>query len=405
MSKIYFDHSATTPTDPEVLSAILPYFSEKFANASSVHGYGQEAALAVDQARATTAQFFNVSPSEVLFCSGATEANNLALFGLVKALSGNGINKPHIITSILEHDAILEPCKQLELQGLAELTYLPVNDKGLVELEALQSAIQDNTVLVSIVYVSSELGTLQPIKQIGRLIEKVNEQRFKAWQALPTGKRLKPATKLYFHTDATQAINFFTTDFAELKLDMLSLSAHKIYGPKGVGALIARQSVPLLPLIYGGHHERNLRSGTINVPGVLGLAKALEIVQRDQEQNNQHLTELRNYFVSRVQKEIPNSILNTDLDNSSPAHAHLSFTGASGESILMALAMEAGIAVSTGSACANNTSKVSSAILALGLSDSTARSSLRFTFGKNNTRSEVDLLLKVLPDIVAKFRA
>ena len=404
MNRIYFDHSATTPLDGEVLTAMLPYFSEKFGNASSVHSFGQEAALAVDKARRETAKFFNISPSEVIFCSGATEANNLALFGLIKALAKTSVARPHIITSLIEHDAILEPCKQLEAEGLAEITYLPVNSKGLVEVDAVASAIKDNTVLVSIMYVNSEVGSIQPIKQIGRLIEKTNEQRFKTWQSLATGERLIPPLKLYFHTDATQAINFLTTDFSELKLDMLSMSAHKIYGPKGIGALLVKEAVPLLPLTLGGHHERNLRSGTLNVPGIVGLAKALEIVKRDQKKNNQQILELRNYFVARVKKEIPKIILNTDLDNSSPSHAHISFVGADGESLLMALAKEAGIAVSTGSACASNSSKPSAALLAMGYEPLAARSAIRFSFGRNNTKEEIDELMSHLPGIVEKFR-
>lgn len=404
MNRIYFDNSATTPLDTEVLTAMLPYFSEKFGNASSVHSFGQEAALAVDKARRETAKFFNITPSEVIFCSGATEANNLALFGLIKVLAKTSVAKPHIITSLIEHDAIIEPCKQLEAEGLAEITYLPVNSKGLVEVDAVSSAIKDNTVLVSIMYVNSEVGSIQPIKQIGRIIEKTNEQRFKTWQSLATGERVIPPLKVYFHTDATQAINFLTTDFVELKLDMLSMSAHKIYGPKGVGALIVKEAVPLLPLTLGGHHERNLRSGTLNVPAIVGLAKALEIVKRDQEKNNQQILELRNYFVARVKKEIPEIILNTDLDNSSPAHAHISFVGADGESILMALAMEAGIAVSTGSACASNSSKPSATLMAVGYEPRAARSAIRFSFGKHNTKEEIDELMSHLPGIVEKFR-
>jgi len=401
---IYFDHSATTPLDQEVLDAMMPYFSEKFGNASSIHSFGQEAALAVDKSRTQTANFFNTLPEEVIFTSGATEANNIALIGLIKGLSNLGVTKPHIITCAIEHDAILEPCRQLVRDGLAELTYLPVNSKGFVELDSITKAIKDNTVLITIMYVNSEIGTVQPIKQIGRLVEKTNEARQKSWQALATSQRNIKPLKLYFHTDATQAINFFNCDFAELKLDMLSMSAHKIYGPKGVGALIVKNQTPVVAIQKGGHHEKNLRSGTLNVPGIVGLAKALEIAKRDQEKNNLHLTEIRNYLVEQIKNQVPNILLNTDLDQATPAHAHFSFLKAEGESILMALDMQAGIAVSTGSACASNTLKASNVLLSMGHKQEDTHGAIRFSLGKSNTKADIDELMNHLPGIVKKFR-
>lgn len=401
---IYFDHSATTPLDSAVLEVMTPYFNEHFGNASSVHSFGQRAALATDQSRRAIANFFNASPDSVIFTSGATESNNLAIFGLIKGLARPSF-KPHIITTVIEHEAVLAPCRALADLGLADITYLPVNAQGLVDLDQLSTAIQDNTVLVSVVYVDSELGHVQPIKAIGRLIFKVNEARQQAWQSLRTSERHTPPLKLYFHTDATQAVNFFNIDMVEFKLDLLSFSAHKLYGPKGVGALIARPSLPLKPLIYGGRQERNLRSGTLNVPGIVGLAAALQLITDQGASRTAHIRSLRDNFLSWATDHLTDFQINTITDHSSPAHAHLSFSGLSGEALLMALDMQAGIAVSTGSACASATGKPSPALLALGRSEDQARSSLRLTFGKDNTLEELDTLKQVLPAILDKFRS
>jgi cysteine desulfurase len=416
MSHIYFDHSATTPVDPQVLEAMLPYFSERFGNPSSVHSYGQQSALAIDQARQQVADFFACLPQEVIFTSGATESNNLALVGLVKALSSSSSQisdptrdheteiKPHIITTVIEHDAVLEPCQDLLNNNQAELTFLAVNNQAQIDLTDLKKNIKANTVLISIGYVNSEIGSIQAISAIGKLISKVNEERHRAWEAISSGQRPAQFQKLYFHSDATQAVNFLPCNIQDLKLDLLSVSAHKIYGPKGVGALIAREGTPLSPLVRGGHHERNLRSGTLNVPGIVGLAQALNLVKQNQYSNNQKISEVRNYLVDRIIEEISDLTLNTDLTNAVASHAHFSFHKTTGESILMALDMEANIAVSTGSACASNSGRDSKVLLALGRSSDQAQGAIRFSLGKNNTKAEVDKLMKHLPGIVAKFR-
>lgn len=399
---IYFDHSATTPVDKKVLKAMEPYWRENFGNPSSIHTFGQKAVFGVDKARTQAAEFLGCETEEIVFTSGATEANNLALRGIIKALKKE-IPHPHIITSQIEHDAILEPCHDLEEEGV-EVTYLPVDSRGLVNLEDLKKAIKENTVLVSIMYVNSEIGAVEPIKEIGKAIEKVNEERFNAWQRTGAAKKLPKPQKIYFHTDATQAVNFFNCLVKHLKADLLSLSAHKIYGPKGVGLLYVKKGTRISPIQLGGHHERNLRSGTLNVPGIVGLGEALALITAEtQEKTNKKITALRDRLVAGLQKNIPDIVLNTDRDNSTPAHAHFSFFGAEGESILISLDFE-GIAVSTGSACASNSLKHSYVLEAIGLSEENTNYSVRFTLGKDNTKEEVDKVIKVLPPIIEKLR-
>jgi cysteine desulfurase len=399
---IYFDHSATTPVDKKVLKAMLPYFDKDFGNPSSIHTFGQKAVFGVDKARAQAAEFFGCENEEIIFTSGATEANNLALRGIVKALK-NEIAHPHIITSRVEHDAIIEPCRDLEAEG-AEITYLPVDKIGRVNPEDLKKAIKENTVLVSIMYVNSEVGICEPIKEIGKIVEKVNEERFNEWQRIGAAKKMPRPRKIYFHTDATQAVNFFDCNVNKLKLDLLSMSGHKIYGPKGVGLLYIRKGIKISPIQLGGHHERNIRSGTLNVPGIVGLGAALSfITEKEREENNKKIAGLRDRLVAGMMKNIPDVILNTDRENSTPSHAHFTFRGAEGESILISLDF-AGIAVSTGSACASNSLKSSEVLDAMGVSEEDTNYSIRFTLGKNNTREEIDKVIKVLPGIVKKLR-
>jgi len=379
-----------------------PYWRENFGNPSSIHTFGQKAIFGADKARAQAAEFFGCETEEIIFTSGATEANNLALCGIVKALKKE-IPNLHIITSQIEHDAILEPCHDLETEGI-EVTYLPVDSRGLVNPEDVKKAIKDNTVLVSVMYVNSEIGTVEPIKEIGRAIEKINEERFNAWQRVGAAKKLPKPRKVYFHTDATQAINFLNCQVNRLKVDLLSLSAHKIYGPKGVGLLYIRKGTKIAPIQLGGHHERNLRSGTLNVPGIVGLGEALSLITAEiQEKTNKKIASLRNKLVEGLQKNIPDIVLNTSRDCSTPAHAHFSFFGAEGESVLISLDFE-GIAVSTGSACASNSLKHSYVLEAIGLSEENTNYSVRFTLGKDNTKEEVDKVIKVLPGIIKKLR-
>ncbi len=404
MKGIYFDHSATTPLDERVLAKMSPYFSDVFGNPSSIHSFGQRAAAAVDQARSQVADFLACQREEIVFTAGATEANNLAIKGLVKGLTLRNIVKPHIITTVIEHDAVLEPCQELERDNLATVTYLPVKANGILDISELEKAITEQTVLVSVMYANSEVGSLQPVREIGKLIKKINEKKMADWEKQRVAQRGDKPQLIYFHTDATQAVNFFNCSLEYLHADMLSLSAHKIYGPKGVGVLAAKKGTPLTALIRGGHHEKNLRSGTLNVPGIVGLGAAIELVKQEQEINNQNIKELRDYLVERIKQEIPEVVSNTDFANATPAHAHFSFLGAEGESILLALDMAAGIAVSTGSACASNTLKASRVLTAMGVKVEDTHGAIRFTLGKENTKADVDELMKHLPGIVKKFR-
>ncbi|MFH1413198.1 MAG: cysteine desulfurase family protein [bacterium] len=391
---IYFDHSATTPLDPHVLKAMQPYFLKKFGNSSSLHSYGQEAARAVDKFRAKIAKTLNCEPDEIIFTSGSTEANNLAIKGLIMALKEQGVIKPHIITSMIEHSAIIEPCRELVKSKQAEVTYLKVKSNGVIDINELKKSIKDNTVLVTIMYANSEVGSMQPIKEIGKFIKDVNKGRVEQGKLLP----------IYFHSDATQAVNFATCDTKHLNLDMMSLSGHKIYGPKGVGALYAKNNIHISALQRGGHHERNLRSGTLNVPGIVGLGAAVVLAQKDMEKNNKKIVKLRDYLVDKVKKNIPDVVLNTDRKVSLPSHAHFSFLGVEGEAILIALDLKAGIAVSTGSACASSTLDASHVLLAMGIKKEIAHNAIRFTLGKNNTKKEIDTLIKALKTIVKRYR-
>lgn len=388
---IYLDHSATTPVDKSVLKAMSPYFSRAYGNPSSLHSFGQTALAAVNKARQQVASFLNCEMGEIIFTSGATEADNLAVFGAVNALKRkNPKEKLHIITSAIEHPAVLEPFRRLEAEG-AEATYLPVDKNGVINLEIFEKAVKDNTVFVSVMYVNSEVGAIQPIGEMGKIIEKINKQRAKRGYN----------KKIYFHTDAVQALNFLNCDVKHLRLDLLSLSGHKIYGPKGVGALFVKSGTPLAGAQLGGHHENNLRSGTLNVPGIAGLGQAVKLAAKNQE--NKKIAKLRDEFVFRLKRQIPKIIVNTDLKNAAPSHANISFVGAEGESILIALDL-AGIAVSTGSACASASLKASPVLLAMGLKEEIAHSTVRFTFGKNNTAAEIRQILKVLPPIIKRLR-
>jgi cysteine desulfurase len=403
MRKIYLDHSATTPTDKKVLEAMWPYFQDKFGNPSSIHTFGQEALAGVDKARQQVAKFLNCEPSEIIFTSGATESDNLAIKGAVKVLQKKGVDKAHIITSLIEHDAVLESCMNIESQGI-EVTYLPVKSNGLVEVEALIKAIKENTVLVSVMYVNGEVGSIQPIREIGKIIKKINEKRLKEWEKCRPKDRGEKPQQIYFHTDATQAVNFLNCDVAWNYLDLLSLSGHKIYGPKGVGVLYKKEGVPLATLQHGGHHENSLRSGTLNVAGIVGLGAAVNLLnKRTVERNNRKIIKLRDMLIDGIMENIPDVVLNTDRQNATPAHAHFSFLGVEGESLLISLDLE-GVAVSTGSACASGSLKASHVLLAMGIRKEIAHNSIRFSLGKYNTEEEIKRVLKILPMIVERLR-
>ena len=408
---IYFDHSATTPVDKKVLKAMLPYFKDKFGNASSIHAFGQEALAGVDIARGQIASFLNCEPENITFTSGATESNNLALKGLVKSLRKTRGNALHIITTKIEHDAILEPCAELEREGI-EVSYAPVDNRGIVIVDELKKMIRENTVLVSVMYVNSEVGAIQPIREIGKIIRKINEKKEVDWRKLGTLERGDKPQSIYFHTDATQAANYLNCDVKWNYIDLLSLSAHKIYGPKGVGILYRRSNTPLSALQLGGHHERNLRSGTLNVPGIVGLGAAVALLGTRREKGKptsvqsrlgEKISELRDYLIDELKKNCVDIILNTDTKSSTPGHAHFTFLGAEGESILMSLDLE-DIAVSTGSACASGSLKPSHVLLAMGIKEEISHQSIRFTLGKYNTKEEVEVLLEKMQPILSRLR-
>jgi len=387
MARVYLDYAATTPLDHKVLKAMMPYLKQDFGNASSIHGFGQKALGAVDEARKTAADFLGCSSQEIVFTGSATEANNLAIFGAVK---GSKTSKPHIITSQIEHSAVLEPCRELEKQG-AELTYLPVDKDGLVEPAEVKKAIKPNTVLVSIIYANNEIGAVQPIAEIGKMLG----------HAASAGRR---TSKPLFHTDAVQAVNYLECDVKKLGVDLLTLSAHKIYGPKGVGALFVKKGSLINPLILGGGHEFGLRSGTENVAGIVGLAQAIKEIQSPKHKmQNIKIKLLKDKLIKTIFKLIPDARLNGSASHRLVNNINLSFNGAEGEAMVIALDQK-GIALSTGSACSSKRLEPSHVLLALGLSEEEAHSSLRITLGRYTTKEEIEKLLKTLPLIVERLR-
>lgn len=386
--KIYLDYAATTPVDPEVFEAMKPYFVDDFGNASSAHQFGQKAREALDRARDQVAGFLGSRPEEVIFNSGATESTNLSIKGVIKKISvQNKDRKLHVITSNIEHHCVLDTCKTLEEEGQAEVTYLPVNKEGLVDAFQVEEAIKNNTVLISIMYANNEIGSVQPIEEIGRLVKKVNAQR-------PQNGRI------YFHTDAVQAINYLNCHVDDLGADLLSLSAHKFYGPKGVGVLYVRKGTPIKRIQDGGAHEYNVRAGTYNIPGIVGLGKAISMMN---EQAAQRIRKLRDKMIEGTLKKIPGSRLNGSPNLRLQNNAHFSFRGAEGESIVMALDSE-GIAVSTGSACASEDLQPSHVLMALGLAPEDSHTSIRVTLGKYTTEEQVNRFLEILPKVIDRIR-
>jgi cysteine desulfurase len=381
MPKIYLDYSASTPVDPKVLRAMLPYFKKDCGNPSSIHGFGQKALLAVDQARENAAKFLDCDSNEIIFTGSATEANNLALFGLIKA-------GDHVITSQIEHPAILEPCRVLEKRGV-EITYLPVDSEGLLRVFDVEKAIKFNTVLISVIYANNEIGTIQPIAEIGELLKTKNQ---------------KLKNKIYFHTDAVQAANYLDCHVKKLGVDLLTLSGHKIYGPKGVGALYLKKEIKLRPLLYGGGQEQGMRSGTENVVGIVGLGRALEEIQNPKSKiQNIKIRQLRDKLIKVILKSILDCRLNGSAVKRLPNNVNISFKGLEGEAMVIALDQK-GIAVSTGSACSVRDLQPSHVLLALGLSEQGAHGSLRITLGKYTTQQEIEKFLRVLPSIVERLR-
>ena len=374
----YFDNAATTAVDNDILKSMMPYFSEYYYNPSSIYTPSKEAFNALEEARKKVACALNANVNEIYFTSGGTESDNLAIKGFAHANKKKG---NHIITSSIEHPAVINSCKSLEKEGF-EVTYLSVDNNGFVSLEELEKSIKDNTILISIMTANNEIGTIEPIKEIGEIAHKHN---------------------IIFHTDAVQAIGSVKLDVNEMNIDMLSLSSHKFYGPKGVGALYIKKGTLISRVNDGGHQERDKRSGTENVPGIVGLGFAIEKAYKDFDENVKKITELRNYYINEIESRIDDAILNGDREKRLPGNANFSFKYIEGESILLLLDAK-GICVSTGSACSSKSLEPSYVLLSIGLLHETAHGSIRVSIGKHNTKEEVDYLIESIVEVVSKLR-
>jgi cysteine desulfurase len=376
---IYLDHNATTPLDPAVLEAMLPYLRDEFGNASSVHSPGQRARAAVDEARESVAALIGAKPSEIVFTSGGTEADNLAILGAVKA--SNAPNK-HIITTLIEHHAVLQTCQALEKEGVA-VSYIAPSPSGVISAASVSRAIRPETVLISVMHANNELGTIQPVEEIGRIAR---------------------GAKILFHVDAVQSAGKLPIDVRTVGADLLSVSAHKIYGPKGVGALYIRSGSRIEPIFRGGQHERGQRPGTENVPSIVGMGKAAELARQHLAEDAVRIASLRDSFESAMCDAIDGIRVNGDPLSRVCNTTNLAVPGASGESLVIALDMQ-GIACSTGAACSSGAIEPSHVLLAIGLSDSDARSSIRFSLGRTTTQAEIERAIAVIPGVVERLRA
>jgi len=389
-NRIYLDYAATTPVDPQVLKVMTPYYMEnKFGNASSSHSFGQEAIAAINKARGKIADFLNCGMGEIIFTSGATESNNLAIRGRIELLNKKSVQ--HIITSQIEHPAVFEVCKFLEKTGV-EVSYIGVDKNGVVKLNEIQKAIKENTSFISIMYVNNETGVIQPIREIGKMIKKYNKN---------IAKEKLNKQKILFHTDATQAINYCNCNVKFLHVDMMSFSAHKIYGPKGVGGLYASGSVNLSPLNYGGSQENGLRSGTYNTAGIVGLGKAIELVEKTKSHRN--IIKMKDRIIKEIKEKLPDVFVNGSIEKRIPSNINFSFKNVSGESVMIMLDME-GIAVSTGSACSSSSSRHSRVLCAMNVPVRLSEGSIRITLGKFNTVKEIEYFIEKLVEIIKKLR-
>jgi cysteine desulfurase len=379
MRSIYLDHNATTPVHSEVLEEMLPYLKEKFGNASSIHSFGREAKVGLEYAREKVAKLFNCAPSEIYFTSGGTESDNLAIKGVAFANRRKG---KHIITSSIEHHAVLESCKYLQKEGF-EITFLPVDKYGFVDPDEFGKNIRNDTILVSIMHTNNEIGTIQPLNELANITKEKG---------------------VYFHTDAVQSAGKIPLDTEKIPIDLASISGHKIYGPKGVGAIYIRKGVRITPLAHGGHHERSRRAGTENIPGIVGLGKAAEIALRDMEDQYRHLKSLTEAFFKKLHEKIVDISLNGHSEKRIPSTLNISFKGVEGESIILSLDMK-GVAVASGSACTSGSLEPSHVLSALGIDPAIAQSSIRFGFGRGNTMEDVDYVCEVLPEIIERLRS
>ncbi len=378
MRRIYLDHAATTPVAPEVLEAMIPYFNELYGNASSLHSFGREAKVAIEDARSKVARLINAEPSEIYFTSGGTESDNLALKGIALRNKTRG---NHIITSNFEHPAVLETCKALAKQGF-EVTYLPVTRDGLVETETLRAAIRKDTILISIMHANNEIGTIQPLKEIGKIANEKN---------------------IYFHSDGVQTVGKIPVDVKALGIDALSISGHKLYGPKGIGALFVRKCAKIESIQQGGGHEGGLRSGTENVPGIVGLGKAADLANETMSIESKRLTALRDRLKDFVLGRIDDSWLNGHPNLRLPSNLNFGFRYIEGESLILYLDSK-GIAASTGSACSSKKLTASHVLIAIGLAPEECHGSLRITLGRNNTRDDIDFVGQAIEESVIRLR-
>ncbi|PKN02870.1 cysteine desulfurase NifS [Candidatus Dojkabacteria bacterium HGW-Dojkabacteria-1] len=379
MSKtIYLDNAATTKLNPKVLEEMIPYLSDMYGNASSIYHIGRESRKALDLARDKVAKALNAISNEIFFTSGGTEADNWAIKGVAFANEKKG---KHIITTNIEHHAVLHTCQYLEKYGF-EVTYLPVKENGIIDIKDLNNALRNDTILVSVMFANNEIGTIQPIKEIG----KITRER-----------------GIYFHTDAVQAVGNIPIDVEDLKIDLLSLSGHKFNGPKGVGVLYIKRGINILPMIHGGGQERNKRAGTENVAGIVGIGKAIELATKDIEKKNKKLTDLRDMTIKGLIERIPDTILNGDPEKRLPGNVNVCFKYIEGESILLMLDMK-GVCASSGSACTSGSLDPSHVLLAIGLPHEIAHGSLRLTFSIENTKKDVEYLLETIPPIVERLR-
>jgi cysteine desulfurase len=387
MNRVYLDHNATTAVEPEVLEAMLPYLSGEYGNAASIHTFGQKARAAVETAREQVASLIGARPQEIVFTSGGTEADNHAIFGVAQPFlaalraTGGAAASKHVITTPIEHEAVLNTCQALEKQGVA-VTFLPVDREGLVSAEAVRQAIRENTVLITVMHANNELGTVQPLEEIGRVAADAD---------------------VYFHTDAVQSAGKLPIDVNALHLDLLSLSGHKFYAPKGVGALYIRGGTRLQQLLYGGHHQRGFRPGTENVAGIVGLGKAAELARKSLAQDASRISALRDRLEQGLLSRVAYSQANGARAARTPNTTNITFPGIEGEALVIALDLK-GLACSTGAACSSGAVEPSHVLTAIGLSPEEARASLRFSLGRHTTTTEIDFALEIVPAAVEQLR-
>ncbi len=379
--RVYLDFNATTPVDPAVLAAMTPYFSAEFGNASSIHSAGQRARASVEHARESVAALIGAKPAEIVFTGGGTEANNLAILGTVAP----GATKRHVITTTIEHHAVLNACGALEARHIhegSEVTYVGVGHDGLVDPENIRRAIRPDTALITVMHANNELGTIQPIEEIGKIAREAG---------------------VFFHTDAVQSAGKLPIDVDRLGVDLLSIAAHKFYGPKGVGALYVRSGVPIAPILYGGHHERDRRPGTENVPGIVGLGKTAELAAHHVGLDSNKIATLRDRFEQRLLEAVPHCFINGHRGLRIPNTTNFTFENAVGESLQIGLDLQ-GVACSTGAACSSGAIEPSHVLTAIGLSRDHANASLRFSLGHGTTDAEIDFALSVIPGVVERLR-